>query len=246
MQQVPARYLARLAIVYLRQSTQQQVRVNEGSTQYQAEQRELAIRYGWRPELVRLISRDLGLSGMRSDRPGYLETLELIRAGEVGGLFISDASRAGREERAWFDLLDLLIKHDVLLFKGGVLTDPQDESQAFVTKLEALIVRRENQMRVANMHRGRIAKAKMNKAVSAPPVGYLPVYETHDGKPGKTGAWMKDPEPKVGEAIEAVFRAFREGRSLRRAVDLLNQRGVTVPGRRGRRPRDERGPGKPR
>ena len=143
-------------------------------------------------------------------------------------------SRAGREEVAWFELLALLVKHDVLLVKNGVVTDPQDESQAFVTKIEAVIVARENQMRLANMHRGRLATARMGKAVSAPPVGYVPVYETRDGVPVKTGAWMKDPDPEVQAAIQAVFTAFREGRSLRKAVDLLNQRGVKVPSRRGR------------
>ena len=36
------------------------------------------------------------------------------------------------------------------------------------------------------------------------------------------------------EAIRAVFEAFREGRSLRKAVDILNKHGVKVPARRGR------------
>ncbi len=49
MQRVPGRHLARLAVIYLRQSTEQQVRQNEGSRQYQEEQREVAVRYGWRP-----------------------------------------------------------------------------------------------------------------------------------------------------------------------------------------------------
>jgi DNA invertase Pin-like site-specific DNA recombinase len=235
MQQVPARYLARLAIIYLRQSTQQQVRRNEGSRQYQEEQRDIALRYGWRPNMIRVISRDLGLSGMRADRPGYQEALGLMRTGEAGAFFISDVSRAGREERAWFDLLDLMIQHDVLLIKNGVLTDPNDESQAFVTKIEAVVVRRENQMRLANMHRGRLAKARMGKAVTAPPVGYLRVYETQDGKPVKTGAWRQDEDLAIREAIHAVFAAFQEGRSLRKAVNLLNERGVRMPARRGRK-----------
>jgi len=234
MTRIPARYLARRAVVYLRQSTPQQVRRNEGSRQYQEDQRDLALRYGWHADRIHMIFTDLGLSGMTDDRPGYRELLQLIESGEVGALFISDVSRAGREERAWFDLLDLLIKHDVLLFKGGLCTDPHDDSQAFTTKLEALIVRRENQLRVANMHRGRLAKARLGKAVSPPPIGYLPVYETRDGVPAQTGEWVQDPDPEVRDAILAVFAAFREGRSFRRAVDLLNAQGLRVPARRGR------------
>src|SRR5262245_17832340 len=147
MIKIPARYLARIAVIYVRQSTQHQVDHNEGSRRFQLEQRTLARRFGWRPDMILVISKDLGLSGMRADRPGYLEMLALIRGGQVGAIFISDTSRAGREERAWFDLLELLVEHDVLLFKNGVLTDPHDESQAFVTKIEAVIARRENQIR---------------------------------------------------------------------------------------------------
>src|SRR5258706_11686564 len=134
MMRIGGRHLARLAVIYIRQSTERQVLHNEGNRQYQEEQRQLAVRYGWLPDMVRVISRDLGMSGLRPDRPGYLELLELIRDGLVGALFISDVTRAGREERAWFDLIALLIKYDVLLVKNGVVTDPQDESQAFVTK----------------------------------------------------------------------------------------------------------------
>lgn len=235
IQRVAARNLARYAVVYIRQSTEQQVRLNEGSRQYQEEQRGLAIRFGWSAEMVKVISCDLGMSGMRSDRPGYQELLKLIREGRVGALFISDVSRAGREERTWFDLLSLLIEYDVLLFKGGMLTDPQDESQAFVTKLEAIVVHRENQMRLANMHRGRLATARKGKAVSAPPVGYVPVYETRDGVPVKTGAWRLDDDLAVREAITAVLTAFREGGSLSKAVKLLKARGQRIPSRRGRR-----------
>ena len=233
MGRVSARYLSRLAVIYLRQSTERQVRCNEGSRQYQEEQVEMARRFGWAPERILVLRGDLGLSGMSRDRPDYKRLLGLIEACEVGGLFIADVSRAGREERAWFDLLDLLIIYDVLLIKGGVLTDPNDESAAFTTKLEALIVRRENQLRLANLHRGRLAKARMGKAVSAPPVGYVASIEKRDGVDVNSGFWDKDPDLAVREATEAVFTAFRETRSLRKAVDWLNARGLKLPARRG-------------
>ena len=42
---------------------------------------------------------------------------------------------------------------------------------------------------------------------------------------------MKDPDPIVREAVDAVFRAFRQGRSLARAVRLLKAWGIKVPSR---------------
>jgi hypothetical protein len=60
----------------------------------------------------------------------------------------------------------------------------------------------------------------------------------------KTGAWRKDEDPQVCEAIEAVLTAFREGRTLRKAVDLLNARKIKIPARRGRPRKRARSAGK--
>lgn len=236
MTEVPSRYLTRLAVVYLRQSTERQVRENEGSRMHQEDLRQRAIDYGWPPERVLVISTDLGRSGMRADRPGYQELLKLIREGRVGALFVSDVSCGGRHDRVWFDLLALLGEMDVLLWKGAGLTDPGDRNQVFVTKIEAVVAHRENEIRFANLHKGRLSKAKHGKAVSAPPVGFVPVFETRDGIPTKTGAWHFDDDLAVREAIDGIFAAFREGRSLRKAVTLLNERGIKIPARRGTMP----------
>jgi DNA invertase Pin-like site-specific DNA recombinase len=233
MIQIPPRYLARIAIVYVRQSTDQQVLHNQGSRHYQEAQVEVARRFGWRRDMIRVVTQDLGMSGRRADRPGYLETLELIRLDQVGAVFVSDLSRAARVETMSFDLLGLLIKHDVLLIKNGVIVDPNDPSQMFVAKIETVVIARENEMRVANMHRGRLANADLGKPVSAPTIGYEVQYEIVDGNPAKTGAWIKDRNPKIRHAIDAVFQAFDEGGSLRKAVDLLNAWGIELPARKG-------------
>lgn len=158
--------------------------------------------------------------------------VEMIESDVVGAVFVSDVSRAGRDAQAWFTFLALLAVHDVLLFENGVPTDPNDDDQVFVKQIQALTVGRENKMRTTNLHRGRLAKARSGKAVSAPPAGYVPVLETRDGIPVKTGAWIKDPDPAVREAVEAVFRAFRQTRSLSKATKLLIAWGVDIPARR--------------
>jgi len=228
------RYLSRLAVVYVRQSTAMQVRQNEGSRQYQEAQRDLALRYGWKPEQVELITEDLGLSGLSPDRPGYCRMLSLIAADRVGGLFVSEISRGGRDEQALFQLFDLLARHDVLLFVDGRPSDPNDDGQMFGKKIEALLAARDNRTRVETLYRGRLAKARHGKAVTQPPVGYVMVYENPNGKPLKTGQWVKDPDARVQRAIEALFETFREERSLPRTARALNAKGVLIPARRGR------------
>jgi DNA invertase Pin-like site-specific DNA recombinase len=232
MREVPARYRKRLAIVYIRQSTERQVRFNEGSRRHQEGQVDHALRHGWRREDVVVIDRDLAQSGLNAKRRGYRQMVEMIESDTVGAVFVSDVSRAGRDAQTWFTFLALLAVHDVLLFENGVPTDPNDDDQVFVKQIQALTVGRENKMRTTHLHRGRLAKARSGKAVSAPPAGYVPVLESRDGIPVKTGAWIKDPDLAVREAVEAVFRAFREGRSLSKATKLLRQWGVDLPARR--------------
>jgi DNA invertase Pin-like site-specific DNA recombinase len=233
VREIPARYRKRLAVVYIRQSTERQVRFNEGSRRHQESQLDHALRCGWQREDIVVIDCDLAYSGLDLKRRGYRQMVDMIESDAVGAVFISEVSRAGRNDQAWLHFLALLGTHDVLLFEDGVPTDPNDDDQVFVKKIQALTVFRENKMRTVNLHRGRLAKARSGKAVSAPPAGYVPLVETRDGLPVKTGKWAKDPDPAVREAVDAVFRAFREARSLPKATKLLIKWKVLLPVRRG-------------
>lgn len=231
MEDVLARYRNRLAVIYLRQSTEHQVVRNVGSRQYQEQQIEHARRLGWAENKLHVIRADLGRSGLTTDkRPGYLELQRLLREDKVGGIFVSEMSRGGRKEQPWFDLLDLLEEHDALLLVDGRVTNPHDSAQIFVRKIEAVTIARENRVRAETVHRGRLAKARGGAAVSAPPVGYLPDYETREGVPVKSGRWTKDPSHR--DRIDAIFAAFREARSLPKAVRALRQQGIQVPSTR--------------
>jgi hypothetical protein len=147
-------------------------------------------------------------------------------------MVVAEFARAGRDDRALLDLLVLLAMHDVLLVENGIPMDPKDEDQVLTKKIQGLLASRENTARMLTVHRARLAKARGGQAVSTPPVGYVPEFTTRDGQPVKTGKWKKDPDPKVREAMEAVFRAFEEGGSLPRTVRLLNEWGIKTPSRR--------------
>jgi DNA invertase Pin-like site-specific DNA recombinase len=72
VQQVTAQHLQRLACLYVRQSTLQQVLENRESAarQYALQQRASAL--GWSAEQIRIIDRDLGRSGASAaDRAGF-------------------------------------------------------------------------------------------------------------------------------------------------------------------------------
>ena len=71
-QQITPRHLQRLACLYVRQSTLQQVFENTESTARQYALRERAVALGWPAERIVVIDQDLGHSGASAtDRVGF-------------------------------------------------------------------------------------------------------------------------------------------------------------------------------
>ncbi|MEO6030200.1 MAG: recombinase family protein [Candidatus Binatia bacterium] len=221
---IKARHLARKAIVYVRQSSEEQVLSNQGSTEAQRSQAELAERWGWRKKEIEIIDVDLGLSGTATaHRTGYQHMVEDIQADRVGIIFLTDHTRAGRTSIDWFHLLNHLEHNDVLLAIDGTAYDSKDAATILMSKIYAVFGEHENRARRAHMERGRMAKIAAGKTVTQPPVGYIRLPD---------GSWIRDPDPVVQQGVEAVFRAFLKARSLRAAVRCLQADGLRIPRRR--------------
>ena len=60
-------HLRRLAVVYVRQSTEIQVRDNTGSADFQRSLAETARSYGWPDSQILIIDEDLGRSGSSAE-----------------------------------------------------------------------------------------------------------------------------------------------------------------------------------
>src|SRR5216684_752181 len=76
------RHLDRLAVVYVRQSTPQQVRENRESRARQYPLTDLAVAFGWSRDRVLLIDEDQGHSGRSaSDRSGFQRLLAEVTMG---------------------------------------------------------------------------------------------------------------------------------------------------------------------
>ena len=86
-------HLRRSAIVYLRQSTEQQVRDNTGSTDFQRSLANVARSYGWPDAQIEIIDEDLGRSGSSSElRTGWQKLKSKIAAGQVGIVLVATVS----------------------------------------------------------------------------------------------------------------------------------------------------------
>jgi Resolvase, N terminal domain len=96
----------RLCLVYIRQSTLAQTRVNTESLERQYELAGLAQRLGWDRSLVRVIDDDLGMSGAEAaGRAGFQDLVAEVALGRVGLIVGLEASRLARSNADWYRLL---------------------------------------------------------------------------------------------------------------------------------------------
>jgi Recombinase len=73
-------HLRRLAVIYIRQSTEEQVRDNTGSTDFQRSLAAVAQSFGWPDSLIEIIDEDLGRSGSSSERRTGWQRLQTMIA----------------------------------------------------------------------------------------------------------------------------------------------------------------------
>ena len=217
-------HLARRAVVYTRQSSDDQVRDHEGSAAAQFDQAELARRWGWPESAIEINDRDLGISGTATvNRPGFRHLLDQIARGEVGIVIAQATDRLSRKAGDFMNLLDAAQETDTLLGVGGSVYDPASEdAQMLSLQVQGMFGAFDNRLRARRMMEARVAKAARGQAVSGPPTGYL--------RQGR-GEWVKDPDRDVQEAIERIFELYPRLGSLSRVVRDFRAHGRHVPRR---------------
>src|SRR5260370_40121419 len=90
----------RKAVVYVRQSSPQQVINNQESLRLQYALRQRACELGWHEADIDVIDADLGLSGAAaSHRQGFKELVARVTLGEVGLILSIEVTRLARSGR---------------------------------------------------------------------------------------------------------------------------------------------------
>jgi Resolvase, N terminal domain len=104
------------AYVYVRQSTLAQVRHHQESTERQYALREKAQELGWSEPAIRILDRDLGMSGAQTTGRDDFKTLVAeVSMGQVGAVFALEASRLARSNLDWHRLLQLCALTETLV-----------------------------------------------------------------------------------------------------------------------------------
>ena len=112
----------RIAYVYVRQSTQHQVRHHHQGRERQYELVSRAKQPGFAKTIV--IDEDQGRTGSGAvARPGFGNLLAAVCAGEAGAVFALEASRLARNNRDWHHLVDLCAMTETLIIDAQGVND---------------------------------------------------------------------------------------------------------------------------
>ena len=133
-------HLDRIAIVYVRQSTAQQVAENRESTDRQYALVHRAIELGWPPDRILIIDEDQGKSGATAEgRLGFQKLLAEVGLDHVGLILGLEMSRLARSCKDWHHLLELCARSRVLLADADGLYDPNEYADRLLLGLTSSI-----------------------------------------------------------------------------------------------------------
>jgi DNA invertase Pin-like site-specific DNA recombinase len=205
---LPAMLLQRKAVVYVRQSTPQQVQANLESQRRQYELVDVARRRGF--TTVEVIDDDLGRSASGAvERPGFDRLVAALCAGQVGAVLCLDASRLARNGRDWHHLLELcgLVEARVIDLDG--VYDPCRPNDRLLLGMKGSISEFELGIIRSRMYEAARSKARRGELRVSVPIGYT--WDRHVGL-------TLDPDRRLQEVIRLVFQKFRELGSARQVL----------------------------
>lgn len=221
------RHLERMAVVYARQSSPEQVRTHKESTRLQLGLRDKAIAFGW-PRPV-AIDDDLGVSaGGYVDRPGFQRMLLQVATRQVGIIFCIDASRLSRNSRDWAHLFELCGHFDVLVADSEQVYNLAISNDRLVLGIKGTVAELELSILRTRLKMGSEAKAARGELKFIVPPGY-----SHD----LDGRIVMEPNQRVQEAVRGLFAQFDQASSIRQLVIWYQDTKTEFPIRKVRKSR---------
>jgi DNA invertase Pin-like site-specific DNA recombinase len=218
-ERIGPQHLARPAVVYVRQSTVSQVRHHHESRRRQYDLAARAKQLGWRE--VSVIDEDLGRSGASSaGRTGFKHLVAEVGLGRIGGIFAIEVSRLARNNRDWYQLLDLCGLMDTLIIDDEGVYNTRQPNDRLLLGLKGTMSEAELGWIRQRAQQGLLSKAQRGELILALPIGYMMAAD---------GRIEKHPDARIREALEMVFRKFGELGSARQVLLWFRQEALALP-----------------
>jgi DNA invertase Pin-like site-specific DNA recombinase len=217
---VRAHHLDRKAIVYIRQSSPQQVAEHKESAARQYALAEVAVGLGWPRDRVEIVDADQGRSGQTAEgRPGFQYILAELGLDHVGIVLGLEASRLARSDPDWAPLVRLCGVFRALLGDYDGLYDPTDFNDRLLLGLKGIMSEAELHFLHSRMHEGRLNKARRGELFNHASMGYVRV----------PGGLALDPDDQAQSVMRLVFDQFDRQGSVHGLLRYLVRHGIRLP-----------------
>jgi DNA invertase Pin-like site-specific DNA recombinase len=202
MSKIQSAHLDRLAIVYVRQSSPQQVLENRESRERQYALAEFAQRLGWPAERVIVIDEDQGQSGKTAeDRSGFQRLKVEVSLSHVGMVLGLELSRLSRSNTDWHQLVDMCGVFKTLLCDQDAVYDPLDGNDRLLLGMKGAMSEFELITLRNRLLRGSRNKAERGELFLSVPLGYFKTA---------AGEIVQEPEEQARAMIRLIFEKFEE------------------------------------
>jgi DNA invertase Pin-like site-specific DNA recombinase len=220
-EKITEEHLQRLAIVYVRQSTQQQVLEHRESTARQYALADRAVALGWPAAAVEVIDEDQGHSGSSAEgRSGFQRLLAEVSSDRVGLILGLEMSRLARSCKDWHALLELCAIYRTLLGDADGLYDPSQYNDRLLLGLKGTMSEAELHILKSRLQQGMWNKAQRGEVLNHAPIGYVRTI---------AGDFVIDPDEQVQAVVRLIFAQFRRRGSVSGLLRWLVRHEVKLP-----------------
>jgi DNA invertase Pin-like site-specific DNA recombinase len=222
-EKVQGHHRDRLAVVYVRQSTLQQLVRHQESTRLQYGLVDRALGLGWPRSQVLVIDDDQGKSGTTAaGRPGFQRLVAEVGLNQVGIVLGVEMSRLARSCRDWHQLLEICGLFGTLLGDLDGIYDPTDYNDRLLLGLKGTLSEAELHVLKQRMLAGKRAKAERGELGMAVPMGYV-------RRP--SGEVILDPDEQARATITLIFDQFERCGTINGVLQYLVRHQIQLPHR---------------
>jgi excisionase family DNA binding protein len=178
-------------------------------------------------EHVETIDCDLGFSASvgAAPRKGFDYLISSVARGDVGIVMSREVSRLSRTDKDWCQLLEVCQIFDTLIGDEQHVYDLSLLDDQLVLGIKGTLSVVELKVLKMRMVRGQEEKARRGELLKRLPPGFVRDAE---------GRVVKTPDQRVQEALELVFRKFRQLWSIRQTFQWFRDHDMLLPVNRAR------------
>lgn len=210
---IQSHHLERLAIVYIRQSSLQQILNNVESTKLQYSLKYQAEKLGWSSKRILVIDEDLGTSATTVEgRPGFQRLVTEVGLNHVGIILGIEMSRLTRCCKDWYQLLEICALFGTLIADLDGIYNPSNYNDRLLLGLKGTMSEAELHLLKQRLYQGKLNKAKRGEIITALPTGYIK---------RANGEVSLDPDSQVQTVVRLIFDKFAQYRTINAVLQYI-------------------------